>query len=59
MILRFSHAVLISITDTLKMLWLNGRYRLIPAFLLFLLLALLLVVVKFISPIAPFVYTLF
>jgi hypothetical protein len=37
----------------------EGRWRLIPAFSLFLLLSGLLVLVKAISPIAPFVYSLF
>jgi hypothetical protein len=59
MILRFSQALVLIIIDGYRTLLRQRRWRLLPAFTLFLLLALALVFAKAISPIAPFVYALF
>ena len=59
MIVQLFHSIGLVIADTFYTLVRERRWRLMPAFVLFLLLALLLVFVKAIAPIAPFVYSLF
>ncbi len=57
--IRVLHSVGLTLADAVQSMIRERRWRLLPAFFFFLLLSLLLVVVKAISPIAPFVYSLF
>lgn len=57
--MQFLYAVVSILGEGFSTLAREGRWRLIPAFGLFLGLSVMLVLVKAISPIAPFVYSLF
>jgi hypothetical protein len=59
MLVRILHSTTLVIADGFRTIIAEKRWGLLPAFILFLLLALLLIVVKAVSPIAPFVYSLF
>lgn len=57
--IRVVHSALLVASEGFALIVRERRWGLLPAFVLFLLLAILLVLVKAVSPIAPFVYSLF
>ncbi len=57
--MQFLLSIFFILTEGFSTLAKEGRWRLIPAFAVFLDLSVILAMVKAISPIAPFVYSLF
>ncbi len=57
--IRLVHAVTVTVFEAIGEMVRLGRWKLLPAFVIFLVLAILLIFVKAIAPIAPFVYSLF
>ncbi len=57
--MQFLLSIFLVLVEGFSTLAKEGRWRLIPAFVVFLGLSVMLALVKAISPIAPFVYSLF
>jgi hypothetical protein len=59
MLVRVIQAAALIIMESFQTMIAERRWGLLPAFAVFLLLSVLLILVKAVSPIAPFVYSLF
>ena len=56
---RISHSIGLAMADGVASMVREGRWKLLPAFVVFLALAALLALIKAVAPLAPFVYSLF